>query len=170
MIRRLVPALPALFVATLASTALAQRQADFRWSGALAAGSEVSVNNVNGNIKVVPSTTGRVEVVGIKEGDSPYFDRIKVDVQQTTRGLAVCVIFDGTDSTCDERGYHSNSRGNRGDDRDWNHLAINLEVAIPGNLLVVGVSQLTPLLPHGARHLFPFTFDLIPVHEDTSQT
>jgi Toastrack DUF4097 len=134
MIRRLIPVALAVLLAT--PVAAQQRQADFRWQGTIAAGGEVSLNNINGDISVVPSTTGRVEVVGIKHGNSAYFDRIKVEVQPTSRGIAVCVLFDTDDSYCDDRGYHSNSRNNRNGDRDWNNLAINLQVSIPSNLEV----------------------------------
>src|SRR6185369_11621531 len=122
-------------VAMLVTPVLVRAQ-DFRWSGTAAAGNQVSVNNINGDIKVTPSTTGRVEVLGVKTGNSAYFDRIKVDVQQTSRGIVVCVLFEDTDSYCDDRGSHSDSRGNRGRDRDWNNLAINLQVAVPPTLMV----------------------------------
>jgi len=132
MIRQLIPA---AFVAMVATPVLVQAQSDFRWSGTAAAGSQVSVNNISGDVKVTPSTTGKVEVVGIKHGNSQYLDRIKVDVQQTSRGIAVCVIYDD-DSYCDDRGYHSNNRGGRDRERDWNNLSIDLQVAVPPSLMV----------------------------------
>src|SRR6185503_8615347 len=123
--------------ACVAAPALAQRAADFRWQGMVTAGGQVSLNNINGDIKVVPSTTGRVEVVGIKKGDPSYFDRIKVDVQPTSRGIVVCVMLDDPDAYCDERGYHQEGRNNNRDrDRSWNNLSIDLEVALPTNLQV----------------------------------
>jgi hypothetical protein len=133
MIRRLVPI---TLLATLAVPALAQNRGDFRWEKALAAGNEVSVHNVAGDITIVPSTTGKVEVVGIKRGNG-NFDRIRADVQQTSRGIVVCVLNDNADSYCDERGMHSNSRDrNFRGDRDWDNVSMNLEIAIPANLVV----------------------------------
>src|SRR5262245_51799703 len=133
MIRRLIPL---ALAASIATPALAQqRQAAFNWQGVVAAGGDVSVNNINGDIKVTQSTTGRVEVVGFRTGDSQYADRIKVDVQPTQRGIVICVIYVDTDSYCDDRGYHSEGRGHNSD-RDWGRLAIDLEVAIPSNLQV----------------------------------
>ncbi|MEP6493745.1 MAG: DUF4097 family beta strand repeat-containing protein [bacterium] len=133
MIRRL---LPVALVATLAAPVLAQARGDFRWEKALPAGNEVSIHNVNGDIKVVPSTTGKVEVVGIKRGNDRYFDRIKADVQQTSRGVIICVLYDNADSYCDDRGAHTNNRG-RNDDRDrWENVSMNLEIAVPTNLQV----------------------------------
>src|SRR5262249_49406587 len=134
MLRRLIPVALAALLAT--PVMAQQRQADFRWQGTIAAGGEVSVNNINGDVSVIPSTNGRVEVIGTKHGNSAYFDRIKVDVQPTPRGIVVCVLFDTDDSYCDDRGYHSNGRNSRDNDRGWNNLAISLQVAIPSNLEV----------------------------------
>lgn len=133
MLRRL---LSVMLVATFAAPMAAQTQSDFRWERVLPAGNEVSIHNISGNIKVTASTTGKVEVVGVKHGSSRYFDRIKADVQQTSRGVTICVLYDDND-TCDDRGYHSNNnRRGRDRDRDWNDVSMSLEVAVPTNLLV----------------------------------
>ena len=130
--KRIVPvALLGMFVASVARPARAQR-ADFHWEKALAAGSQVSIHNINGNIRVVPSTTGRVEVTGIKHGNSDYFDRIKATVEESSRGITVCVLNDDADSYCDANGSHTHSRG----DRDWHDVSMNFEVAVPANVEV----------------------------------
>jgi hypothetical protein len=116
----------------LASVAGAQKN-DFHWEKALPAGNEVSIHNINGNITVLPSTNGRVEVVGVKRG-SGNFDRIKADVQQTSRGISVCVLLD-EDSYCDDRGTHTSNRNNRSN-HDGNDVRIDLEVSVPMNLQV----------------------------------
>jgi DUF4097 and DUF4098 domain-containing protein YvlB len=131
------PLIPVMLAATLAGPALAQARGDFRWEKALPGGNEVSIHNINGDIRVVPSTSGKVEVVGIKRGNDRYFDRIKADVHQTSRGISICVLYDDSDSYCDESGSHTNNRGwNSGRDRDWNNVSMNLEVAVPTNLIV----------------------------------
>jgi DUF4097 and DUF4098 domain-containing protein YvlB len=119
------------FIACLALPAAAQNRGDFRWEKALAAGNEVSIHNINGDIKVTPSTNGRVSVVGIKRGNNRYFDRIKAEVQESSHGIVVCVVQEDADSYCDDRGVHS-----RGGDHDWNHVSMDLEVAIPANVTV----------------------------------
>lgn len=125
-----------LFSALLASLAVPASslaaQSDFHWQKALAAGSEVSIHNVNGDVKVVPSTSGRVEVTGIKRGNSSYFDRIRADVQETAHGVSICVLYDDTDSHCDDDGAHGRNRGSH----DWDRVSMNLEVAVPANLQV----------------------------------
>src|SRR5205814_2080077 len=136
MIRQLVSM---TLLAAIAMPAAAQaRSADFHWEKALAAGSTVSIHNINGDIKAVPSTTGRVEVVGFKRGSGRAIDHIKADVQETSRGVTICVLYDDTDSYCDDNGMHSNSRRSRWDrnDRDWNDAEMRLEVAVPTNLTV----------------------------------
>jgi DUF4097 and DUF4098 domain-containing protein YvlB len=121
-------------IATLAlpaASALAQK-ADFHWEKALAAGSEVTIHNINGDIKVVPSTTGRVEVNGYKRGNSRNFDLIRADVQESSHGVSICVLYDDSDSYCDDNGVHTHGHGGR----DWDRVSMNLEVAVPTNLLV----------------------------------
>lgn len=134
MIRRLAPV---ALITALAVPALAQNRGDFRWEKALPAGNEVSIHNVSGDVTVVPSTSGKVEVVGIKRGTGNY-DRIRADVQQTSRGVVICVLDDSKDSSCDERGIHSSSRNDRNSrgDRDWDNVSMNLEIAVPTNLTV----------------------------------
>ena len=120
-------------LSVLASAASAQARNDFRWEKALPAGNEVSINNINGDITVIPSSNGRVEVVGVKRGTG-NFDRIKAEVQQTSRGVIVCVL-PNEDSYCDDRGMHSESRNRRGDN-DWNDVRMDLEISVPTNLTV----------------------------------
>jgi hypothetical protein len=132
MLRRLVPS-SLVVLAVSAAPAFAQ---DFRWSGSAAAGSEVSVSNVNGNVTVTPSNTGKVEVLGVKRGSGSSLSHIRADVQQTARGISVCVLYD-ENSYCDENGNHSsNNRGWRDRDDDWGNARIDLQVAIPMNLQV----------------------------------
>lgn len=119
-------------LSVLASAASAQRS-DFRWEKALPAGNEVSINNINGDITVLPSSNGRVEVVGVKRGTG-NFERIKADVQQSSRGIVICVL-PNEDSYCDDRGMHSESRNRRGDN-DWNDVRMDLEISVPTNLTV----------------------------------
>jgi hypothetical protein len=94
------------------------------------------VSNISGNVIVTASTTGKVEVLGTKRGSGRNIDRIKADVQQTSRGIAICVLY-GDNSYCDDNGSHSNNRGRWNDDEDnWGNVRMDLEVAIPTNLQV----------------------------------
>src|SRR5438105_146622 len=108
MLRQLIPVVLAVAVA---APARAQTRGDFHWDKAVPAGQQVSISNINGDIRVTPSTTGRVEVTGFKHGSTA--DRLRVDVQQTSRGVTICVLYDNADSYCDDRGSSNHSHNDR---------------------------------------------------------
>ena len=116
----------------LATAPLAAQKADFRWEKALPAGSTVSLHNINGDVTVSPSTSGKVEVVGIKHGSSRDFDDITLEVVESSRGITVCPLLKDADMECNEDGLrmHSHHRD------DWNDLSIDMEVKIPRGMLV----------------------------------
>jgi len=117
-------------LAASAGNVFAQQRTDFRWEKALAAGSEVTLHNVAGQVTVRPSTSGKVEVVGVNHRNADA--KLHVEVKETSRGVTVCVVNDDDDWSCDERGMRSNSRN-----RSWRNRedpgSIDLEVAVPMN-------------------------------------
>ncbi|HET7371779.1 MAG TPA: DUF4097 family beta strand repeat-containing protein [Gemmatimonadaceae bacterium] len=130
MMRRL---LSTAMVVAIATPVLAQNRADFRWEKALPAGNEVSIHNVNGDVTVKPSTSGKVEVTGTKRGNSLYFDEIKAQVRETSSGVVVCVQHADDDSECGDS-------GRRHGNYDWRDVQMDLEVAVPTNLRVSAAS------------------------------
>ena len=135
MIHRLI-SLSALLAAAIVTPAAAQNRGDFHWSGSVASGGNVSVSNISGEVRVTASTSGKVDVTGYKHGHDT--DRVRANVEQTSRGLVVCVLYDDATS-CNDNGSHSNNR--RGN-RDWNDASIDLEVSLPAavNLTASSVS------------------------------
>jgi hypothetical protein len=114
---------------------------DFRWEKVLPAGSQISLHNLNGDISVAPSTTGKVEVVGIKRGDTRSFADITLEVVETSRGIMVCSMFRNMDMECDEENGYStrNDRRRRGwgdRDRDWDDLSIDMVIKVPKEMVV----------------------------------
>jgi len=136
----------AIGLVTAAAAARAQT-GDFRWEKQLAAGSEVAIRNISGDIKVRPSTSGKVEVVGIKKGNSRYFDQVKAEVQETSRGVVICVLYEDVDSHCDDNGFHTRSRGRS----RWNDADMLLEVAVPSNVNVSASSVSGDVTINGAQ-------------------
>jgi hypothetical protein len=127
----------ALFLLSAVALPAAAQQPDFRWEKALAAGSTVSLHNLNGEITVTPSTSGKVEIVGVKHGNSRYYEDITLEVVETSRGITVCSMFKDADMECDDRGMRMHDRGRRGRrDRDWEDLQIDIEVKLPKNMLI----------------------------------
>lgn len=117
-------------VAATASLAAAQGTGDFHYEKQLAAGSLVRLNNVDGDISVVPSTSGKVEITGrrTRTGDRPAH----VEVHETSNGLIACVMWDDVDGSCDEDGYHIHD-----DNGSWRRRgSMDLEVRVPANLRV----------------------------------
>jgi hypothetical protein len=113
----------------LATSAAAQRSADFRWEKALGSGKEVAIHNVSGSVTVKTSTSGKVEVVGFKHGRGDL-SRIHAEVRETAHGFVICAVDDDTDWSCDERGL--NTRSYRDRDRDhWDRGSMDLEVVVP---------------------------------------
>jgi hypothetical protein len=119
------------------AASVAAQQPDFRWEKALAGGSTVSLQNLNGDVTVTPSTTGKVEIVGVKHGAKRYFDDITLEVVETSRGITVCSMFKNMDMRCDDRGMHVHDNDHWGRrNRDWDDLQIDIEVKLPKDLLV----------------------------------
>ncbi len=129
----MIRGLRCLVLPALAATALpaAAQTADFHWSKAVPAGRTVRVENINDDIKIVPSTSGRVEVTGRHRGDRDDADRIHVQVDEQSDGVTICVISRDNDS-CDDQGNHRHWNNHD----DWRGASISLEVAVPSNLLV----------------------------------
>ncbi len=122
----------ALVAAATPTLAFAQRSADFTWSKTLPAGSRVNVSNINGSIRVIPSTSGKVEVTGVKRGSSGDFDEIKGVADESSRGVDICVVTADHGNDCDS---DSGDRGWRRHNR-WDNVRMDLEVRVPANVTV----------------------------------
>lgn len=120
-------AISAAMVVLAAATAAAQTRADFHWARALPAGSEVRIHNISGDVAVVPSTSGNVEVIG---HPSAHADPdLHVVVAEGSHGIDVCVVR--ADDECDDSGIHGHHDHWGREEGD-----IDLRVAVPGNLQV----------------------------------
>lgn len=106
------------------------RDRDFQWDRRLATGQRVHARNINGDITVTPSTSGRVEIVGVRRGSSRSADRLNVQVTDASDGITVCVVRVDADDECDGNGYHHH--GN--DDDDWGRASMNLEIKLPAGI------------------------------------
>lgn len=133
----------AVLVATAAFATLASAQdrdsrardrgADFRWEKALPSGSLVRIHNINGDVSVSTSGTGRVEVLGIRRGGGRDAEQVRAEVVETRDGIVVCVLREDADDECDDRGYRA--RGGR--DRGWRgDASMDLEIRVPSDVQV----------------------------------
>ena len=106
------------------------RDGDFHWERRLGSGQVVHARNINGDISVTPSSSGRVEIVGVRRGSSRSADRLNAAVTETSDGIIVCIVRVDSDDECDGNGnrHHSN------DDDDWGRASMNLEIRLPSNV------------------------------------
>ena len=122
----------------LLSTAVptyAQRSETFRWSGELAAGRTLEVNGLNGDIEARPSSGGSVEIVAVKEGDDDDPRAVDVEVNETTSGIRVCVIYPG------ERGGRISTCHDEDDDRDDemdSDVVVDFTISVPAGIAFEG--------------------------------
>jgi hypothetical protein len=119
------------------STQSTQSPPDFRWEKAIPAGSQVSLHNISGDVDVTPSTSGKVEVVGVRRGRGRYADDLTLEVVEHARGITVCAMDKSRDMTCDEDGLrsHDDRRSRRYRD-DWDNGEINIVVKLPRGMRV----------------------------------
>lgn len=127
---RFVPVL-ALTLLCVPQVAQSQdRDGDFHFERRLSAGQRVHARNINGNVTVTPSSSGRVEIVGVRHGRNA--DRLTAQVTETSDGLVVCVVRLDSDDECDGNGYHQHSD----DNHDWGSGSVNLEIRLPSGVEV----------------------------------
>jgi hypothetical protein len=137
-----------LALALMCAAPIAAQQPDVRWEKALPVGSIVSAHNLSGDVTVTPSTSGKVEITGVKHGNKRYFDDITLEIVETKDGIAVCSLYKRSDMTCHQHGFQVHDHWGRRD-RDWDDLSIDIEVKLPkgmevdahsvsGNVSIVG--------------------------------
>ena len=120
-------------IALAAPTLLAQeaQSRDFRWEGAVASGKWVKLQNINGDVEVVPATGNRVEITAIKRNRRGDTDDVRIEVKRygtNEENVFVCAIWG--EATCDENGYHSPRRRHRDHDED-NDTEVEFTVRVP---------------------------------------
>ena len=123
----------ALSASLLATPAAAQGVSDdFTWSGRVPAGQWLYIRNINGDVTVDRATGSDVEVIATKRarrnGDPA---RVRIETSRVADGQLICAIWDPT-TTCDERGYHSQSRSRSNNDNG--NVEVDFIVRLPAGV------------------------------------
>ncbi|MFN2563445.1 MAG: DUF4097 domain-containing protein [Gemmatimonadaceae bacterium] len=133
MTQRLVFAIAAL--AALTTPALAQepsRERDaFNWSGRVPPGRWIYVRNLNGEIRVEPTTGDQVQVTAVKTWRRGDPADVRIEVKKYGPGeqdVVICALW-SEDSYCDESGYRHRSRS--GSNRRDNDVNVEFRVRVP---------------------------------------
>jgi hypothetical protein len=129
------PFLSILLLTALAPAARAQgTQVDrnaFNWAGDIPAGSWIEVRDLNGSIHVSAASGGKTEVNATKSWRRGDPKDVRFEVTKLAKGgVLICALWG--ESSCDERGYHSEDHGwRRGDD-----VAVEFTVRVPAGVKV----------------------------------
>ena len=115
----------------LASTsAWAQSDRDFHWSGKLAPDNVVEIKGVNGQIDAVAASGDQVEVDADKSG--PDADSVKIVAVPHSDGITICAIYPRSGAECTPgKSWHV-------DNQHGNHTRVHFHVRMPANLRFSG--------------------------------
>ncbi len=126
-------------LALLAALTLAAPQAqDFRWTGQLAAGQRVTVQNIIGNVSVEPASGRQAEVTATRRaGRYGNPEDVEITAEETSTGVRICVRYPGwreSRSDDDRDGCRGGNNGN--DRRNRNDTEITFVVRLPAGVRV----------------------------------
>jgi hypothetical protein len=127
-------ALASLAVATTAVSAQERsRERDaFNWSGRVPPGRWIYVRNLNGEIRVEPTTGDQVQVTAVKTWRRGDPADVRIEVKKYGPGeqdVVICALW-SEESYCDESGYRHRSSGRGRRDRD-NDVSVEFRVRVP---------------------------------------
>jgi hypothetical protein len=143
MTRRILFAFSALALATTPTSVAAQEERSrdtFNWAGQVPTGRWVRVRNINGEIRVEPSTGNRVEVTAVKSWRRGNPADVRIQVTKIGPGeqdVLVCALWSET-ASCDEDGYHDRDRG-RGRNRN-NDVSVEFRIRVPRGVRIAANS------------------------------
>jgi len=69
----------------------AAAQQDFRWSGRLARGEQITVKGIIGDISAEPASGDEVTVTAVRRGRNA--DRVRIEVVRRSEGVVVCAVY-----------------------------------------------------------------------------
>lgn len=102
---------------------------DFTWQGNVAPGGWLRVRNVNGAMRVEAASGSQIEVVATKRWRRGNPDDVRIEVKRVgpkEGDVLICALW-FENATCDESGYHSESRGRSRD----NDVTVDFVVKLP---------------------------------------
>ena len=118
-----------------AAAAPAQQQSEFRWHEPMAAGRQIEIKGVNGNVEAVPAAGGEVEVVAVKRARRSNPDDVRIEVVRHGDGVTICAVYPNVEgkpaNTC-EPGPNSRSNVQNNDTN------VNFMVRVPAGVRFTG--------------------------------
>ena len=111
--------------------------ADFRWSGAVAQGAWVRVNNINGSVIVEQGTGSQVEITATKRARRGDPDDVRIEVVRAGAGdgdVVVCALWSDR-ATCNERGSNNSYNSDEHDDHRGD-VSVEFRVKLPAGVRI----------------------------------
>ncbi len=138
MHRRTLTLLALVALVPVLSLSAQDIEEEFTWSGTVASGDAIEIQNLNGAIAAEYATGSEVEVVAIKEGPADDVADVRIEVVEHAGGVTICSIYR-------TRGGRENSCA-KGDDsylnnNDKNKTRITFEVRVPAGVEFVGTTM-----------------------------
>lgn len=128
--RKIVPAMVAVFAAMTAGTAAAQ---DFSWRGELGRGETLEIRGINGEIHAVAASGNQIRVTAVKEeGRRGNPDDVTVEVVEHDGGITICAVYPGRNS---DRPNECRPGGGRMNVRD-NDTKVEFNVEVPAGVML----------------------------------
>ena len=96
----------------LGAAATAAAQTDFEWTGQLAAGQRIAINDVNGSIRASAARDGNIVVTAVKKpGRRGSPADVRIEMVAHSGGVTICVVYNN--GQCQAGGtQNSNNRDN----------------------------------------------------------
>lgn len=134
LLRRALPLALGMAAVALPARLVAQQQTsnpNFTWTGTVAPQGWLRVRNVNGQMRVESASGNQVEVVATKRWRRGNPEDVRIEVKRVGPNdgdVLICALW-FENSSCDERGYHSESNGRNHD----NDVSVDFVVKLPKN-------------------------------------
>lgn len=135
-IRLLAPLLATCVVAsTMATPARAQeshRDRSFSWSGSIPSGRTLAIRNLNGEIEVARSSSGRVEVTAEKRWRRGDPAMVRIEPKTFGDDVVICALFT-EGSACEQGGIRDGRRTRWSENND---VSVHFQVRVPDGVRV----------------------------------
>ena len=122
-----------LSLVTVCATPVAA-QGDFHWKGKIAAGKEIEIKGVNGDVRAVAGGGGETEVTATKHAKRSDPDEVKIEVVEHEGGVTICAVYPSDGRRANEcragEGGHMSTREN--------DVVVEFTVHVPAGVKFVG--------------------------------
>ena len=138
MLRRNLALLTLALVIPALSLAAQDIEEEFTWSGTVARGDAVEIQNINGQIAAEYASGSEVEIVAIKEGTASDVAEVSIEVVEHAGGVTICAIYpnrNGRENVC-AAGDDGELNGN-----DKNKTRVAFEIRVPAGVEFIGTTM-----------------------------